>query len=1004
VGSDFNDRAIFEHNDPVRIEMEKALERGVPLIPVLVNRARMPQPDELPETLHNLSFRNAAEVDAGRDFRLHIDRLIRSMDQILAMRGASAPAPEPVPTPPPQPSPAPEPMPSPPPEPAPALQPAAPPEAALAGVSQPVPRPQPRRRAILLAAAAAVAVALGGGAYLYFRPVLQTTTTKPKVARNKEVARPQTPKAAFDTACKPTAAFYDTFSPPDGGWGQSDPHKLFKDGRMVLRPKADHLASWIYFPLLFKNAVICSEVISPHAIRDLTGDAAGGIIFWADGYGSYYVAETYANATYAVWRETARGWIPVVPRRPASSLRKGPNAVNQLKLAIDGARAALFANGEKLIAVWGQPPERGGRVGLFGQSNTGEAAEWKFASIAVDDSKSAVDSAVAPAVPAPAAQLVKACEPQAAALFADDFKPEDPGWGQPSRIRLFKDGAMVLKPDVNKSVGWIFEPLILKKGAVCADIASPQVNKPQGLAEAGIIFWARDYDNYYQAAIHVDGSYNLSRLIDNRWVTVVPQTKSPSIRAGAGAVNRMKVTFDGEMATLAVNGSVLARLRGQPPADGGSIGLYGQSEEDRVDDWRILNIAVAQDNKPPLAVPRLSGVAVAAATACEAGAPAAFVDDFSRPDHGWGTLDASAALADGHLVLKPKGTTAVVRIYQPLVFDGATACAAVKSPPRPANLHDDAAGGMIFWAKDYLNYYLAETFRDDTFAVWRKLAGKWLQLVPRSGAKGLQQGPGAVNRVKAMTAGNRATLYINDASVASFWGQPPRVGGAVGVYAQSAAGEEDPWTFLNVAVMRDEMARPNYPPAAVAAANDCKPGSSPAFFDNFASPDPGWGASAETYYFKDGQMVLKPKAGHPEWWQYLPLVFQNAVICGDVRFPAVPSADGAAGIIFWAADPQNFYVSVIDPGGSYWVARRVEGEWALVVPRAKSSAIHSGPDARNQMRVILDHNAARININGVTVSEFRGQPPQGGGKVGFYAESGKATDAEWRFGNLVVAN
>ena len=77
---------IQEDTDPVRVEIEMALQSGMPLVPVLVNGARMPKPEELPASLKDFSFRNAAEIDSGRDFRQHMDRLIRSIDQILGLK------------------------------------------------------------------------------------------------------------------------------------------------------------------------------------------------------------------------------------------------------------------------------------------------------------------------------------------------------------------------------------------------------------------------------------------------------------------------------------------------------------------------------------------------------------------------------------------------------------------------------------------------------------------------------------------------------------------------------------------------------------------------------------------------------------------------------------------------------------------------------------------------------------------------------------------------------
>ena len=74
---------IHDETDPVRIEVETALQRGLPTIPVLVGGASMPKADDLPDSLKSLTFHNAAEVSSGRDFHAHMDRLIRSMDAAL---------------------------------------------------------------------------------------------------------------------------------------------------------------------------------------------------------------------------------------------------------------------------------------------------------------------------------------------------------------------------------------------------------------------------------------------------------------------------------------------------------------------------------------------------------------------------------------------------------------------------------------------------------------------------------------------------------------------------------------------------------------------------------------------------------------------------------------------------------------------------------------------------------------------------------------------------------
>jgi hypothetical protein len=75
---------LSQEADPVRVEIESALALQVPLIPVLVDGARMPSPATLPESLKNFAFLNAAEVSSGRDFHAHLGRLIAAIDGTLA--------------------------------------------------------------------------------------------------------------------------------------------------------------------------------------------------------------------------------------------------------------------------------------------------------------------------------------------------------------------------------------------------------------------------------------------------------------------------------------------------------------------------------------------------------------------------------------------------------------------------------------------------------------------------------------------------------------------------------------------------------------------------------------------------------------------------------------------------------------------------------------------------------------------------------------------------------
>ncbi len=72
-------RRIDDPADFVRVEIQVALDRGIPVIPVLVGNASMPDTEKLPAALQPLVFRNGMELRSGRDFDSQIDRLMTAL-------------------------------------------------------------------------------------------------------------------------------------------------------------------------------------------------------------------------------------------------------------------------------------------------------------------------------------------------------------------------------------------------------------------------------------------------------------------------------------------------------------------------------------------------------------------------------------------------------------------------------------------------------------------------------------------------------------------------------------------------------------------------------------------------------------------------------------------------------------------------------------------------------------------------------------------------------------
>ena len=72
---------LKEAQDTARIELESALQRGIPIIPVLVDGAIMPDASELPESLQNFACCRPTEVGSGRDFEFGMMQLTLAVSQ-----------------------------------------------------------------------------------------------------------------------------------------------------------------------------------------------------------------------------------------------------------------------------------------------------------------------------------------------------------------------------------------------------------------------------------------------------------------------------------------------------------------------------------------------------------------------------------------------------------------------------------------------------------------------------------------------------------------------------------------------------------------------------------------------------------------------------------------------------------------------------------------------------------------------------------------------------------
>ena len=69
---------LEDPDDYVRLEIEAALKRNIPITPVLVQGARMPTPEELPVEIRDLAYRNGFELSHAR-WESDVQEMIRRL-------------------------------------------------------------------------------------------------------------------------------------------------------------------------------------------------------------------------------------------------------------------------------------------------------------------------------------------------------------------------------------------------------------------------------------------------------------------------------------------------------------------------------------------------------------------------------------------------------------------------------------------------------------------------------------------------------------------------------------------------------------------------------------------------------------------------------------------------------------------------------------------------------------------------------------------------------------
>ena len=109
---------------------------------------------------------------------------------------------------------------------------------------------------------------------------------------------------------------------------------------------------------------------------------------------------------------------------------------------------------------------------------------------------------------------------------------------------------------------------------------------------SGLVFWAKDYNDYYVLVLTPAGSIEVQRYVGKRWLQPVAWRQIDNARKGENVENILRVVTKGNTAIAYVNGKEIISFTGEPPEGGSLIGFKGSSGPKGVNAAAFANLKV----------------------------------------------------------------------------------------------------------------------------------------------------------------------------------------------------------------------------------------------------------------------------------------------------------------------------------------------------------------------------------------------------------------------------
>ncbi len=178
-------------------------------------------------------------------------------------------------------------------------------------------------------------------------------------------------------------------------------------------------------------------------------------------------------------------------------------------------------------------------------------------------------------------------------LFEDKFTALDPSWAAPSATITAKDGKLIVTPDKGMTNTYLNQANILPND-MAASYTEVFVKAADPTYGSGLVFWAKDSDNWYCLQINANGWFAVQRYTSNRYLLPVAWREDASLKLGVGAENQIKLVTKGNQATISINGKEILSFTGQPPEGGSLIGFRASSGAGGQNSVAFSNFQVVQ--------------------------------------------------------------------------------------------------------------------------------------------------------------------------------------------------------------------------------------------------------------------------------------------------------------------------------------------------------------------------------------------------------------------------